>query len=359
MSFADTPNKRAIRRIWDMAILARWQQRVGHPLTYLGLTGPKLLDLQDWRQVLSRERTTVESVGRTSEQRRQAKELISDMRVNASNIDPDFDSGLQICEGDIEQVILKGIDLNGNPPQVNDRLDARSMRFGYDLVNLDFDGGLGVRLGRADALKKLFERQAGRDSILFLTLNVRSKLRKAISTELEGLRGEYDDPHWQELVDWHAREARGLEPCRLKAVVPSLIREYARIRSLASSAYPPVVYEGHEHARLVHFAFELTTQPETFRAHPAQRERHLLSLPMMESVDGELRFASDQPPGVAPQASLLDFLGAEQREAIVRRALHQVGSTPRSRPAAAAAAVAQQATTGRVARPTAQPQRAS
>jgi hypothetical protein len=123
-------------------------------------------------------------------------------------------------------------------------------------------------------------------------------------------------------VDWHARNGRGLEPVRLKAVVPNLIASYAGHHDLSCFAYPPVVYVGHAHAVMVHFAFELHSVPNAFRGHAAQSERQLLSLPMIEAADGRLRFAANQPPGVTPAscASQLDFLGNIERDALLDQA---------------------------------------
>ena len=68
-------------------------------------------------------------------------------------------------------------------------------RFSYDLVNLDFDGGLGYRSMRAHgtakrtiAIKKLFERQEGHSFILLLTINVRHTLGEEIQEYLGNLQ---------------------------------------------------------------------------------------------------------------------------------------------------------------------------
>ncbi len=38
--FEESPNKIAVRQLWDLPIIRRWAGRVGGPLSYFGLPGP-------------------------------------------------------------------------------------------------------------------------------------------------------------------------------------------------------------------------------------------------------------------------------------------------------------------------------
>jgi hypothetical protein len=326
LPYQDTDNKRCIRQAWDKPILANWQRRVGHRLSYFGLTGPKIHDLLDWRDQLAAERTTVESLGKTPDERINALEIKGEIFVNAGL--EGVGSRLQVLLADVEDVIIDGIDSEGEYPQVNDLAkhvktkkpkDARNCLFGYDLVNLDFDGGLGNIFKRTRALKKLLERQSDVHSILLITFNVRSKMAAAISREFAGLRKEYSDADWYSLVDWHARQSRGSEPYRLKALVPNLVGSYAGYHNLKSYAYAPIYYEGWNAAHLVHFAFELYREEGVFRSRPVQSTRELLSLPLLEAYGGHLRIAPVQHPGFSAASceKALGVLAAGDRAQII------------------------------------------
>src|SRR5438105_6523196 len=82
MAYANTVNKAAIRTSWDFPILRHWRETTGLSLTYFGLTGPEIWDLLDWRTVLDRRRTAVESPGHTVEERRQADETLGRLNSN-------------------------------------------------------------------------------------------------------------------------------------------------------------------------------------------------------------------------------------------------------------------------------------
>ncbi len=140
-AFRDTPNKAAIRQQWDQPILARFHDKKGTGLTYFGLPGPDIHDLLDWRDLLDSARTGVESPGHTKMERYEADQTIG--RLNLNIMVNGLGSGFQLLVADVEDVIIDGVDSKGNRPQKNDGQAAHVAHFRYDLVNLDFDGGLG------------------------------------------------------------------------------------------------------------------------------------------------------------------------------------------------------------------------
>jgi hypothetical protein len=318
-AFADTQNKAVIRRAWNLPILAARREVLQRPLTYFGLCGPEIHDLLDWRELLG-VRTCLESPGRTPAQRRAADATIARMRMNVQA--HRIGSGWQLLVGDVETVLLEGMDRYGTPPQLNDGRAVQLARFYYDLYNLDFDGGLGYEKdGGADrihALRRLFERQQGTSFTLLLTLNVRSKLGDALQHYLEGLhQREYGDG-FRELVDWYLARGDGEHAYRLKAIVPSFIHAAAEIHGFRCRTKPPIMYDGHQNAKMVHFAFDLEYLPGELRGFSEQDERMLIQLPMLESAQGHIIFAAQQCPGFdqAVAVAALAFLPADMREAI-------------------------------------------
>jgi hypothetical protein len=324
MPFADTENKAAIRRQWDRALLTHWMHlRKQSWLTYFGLPGPDVCDLIDWKDLLDRRRTGVESVGHTKREQMRAQDEMG--RLSTNLFIAGISSGFQLLRGDVEDVILDGLDYDGSRPQINDGRPAHAARFGYDLVNLDFDGGLGYKDGsgaakRVAALKKLFERQEGHSFLLFLTINVRDTMGSEIEHYLRGLQTRERGLGWQQALDWYLSRPDGEREYKLKAAVPSFIQTIAEARVFRCTARPPVAYEGHERAHMIHFTFELEAvaldgHPANLRGFSPQDDLDLIELPLIRCEGGQLRLASRQHVGfdAAGCALSLEFLPEETR----------------------------------------------
>lgn len=321
MAFEDTANKAAIRKNWDLPILQNWQGQLQRPLAYFGLPGPEIRDLLDWRSVLSNY-SAVESIGRTKKQKQEADETVGRMNMNA--MVSGLSSGLQILRADVEDVLVDGIDSNGTLPLKNDGQPLHKMRFQYDIVNLDFDGGFGYRDGkgtakRVNAIKKLFERQQGHDFIFFLTVNVRDTMHDEFDDYLRGLHSRDHSSDARDLIDWYLSRGDGERVYKLKAAIACFVHLIAETRMFKCLCHPPISYEGFRRAQMLHFAFELKTQGGNLRAYSEQAERDLISLPLLQSDAGELKPMSIQHPGFDSQSysELLTFLPATVCDAIM------------------------------------------
>lgn len=300
MAFADSPNKHAVRSHWDLPILKRWRLDVGRPLTYFGLTGPRMLDLIAWREVLDRRRDAIEELPRGRKKREAADQAAAALQTTAMR--KGLSDGLEILRGDIGTIIMNGLDAFGVRPQMSDGAADRS-RFTYDLHNLDFDGGLAFiekKTGsapRMDAIKKLFERQRGHSFVLMLTINVRNTVGREIQDFLDRLSAQPEGG----AIEWYRQRGDGEVEHRLKAIVPLLIRASAHPQGFRCYSHPPVAYTGHKGARMVHFCFELTAEDKVFAGVSMQHEADLLRLPMLEAIDGALTFSGLQHPEWVPE----------------------------------------------------------
>lgn len=332
-AYANTANKAKIRQCWNKPILERWHTRIDRPLSYFGLPGPDIHDLLDWQQLLGK-RTAIESPGHTKKEREEADEKIG--RLNANIMLNGLSSGFQLLRADVEDVIINSVDDYGTPPQLNDGRPAHLMRFIYDVVNLDFDGGLGYRAKqgsvktirgatkRVDALKELFKRQEGHSFILFLTINVRDTLGEEVENYLHGLQSRDRGEGWRELLDWYLNLTKGKREYKLKAIVPSFIHSVAETRLFRCTSRPPIAYEGHERAHMIHFAFELESAESKFRGirlreFSPQDDRELIELPLLRSENGQLTLPLMQHPGCnfASCEKTLTFLPKDVRSLIL------------------------------------------
>ncbi len=337
MPFADTENKAAIRRIWDRALLQRWiqKQNCSH-LTYFGLPGPEIHDLIDWKNLLDSRRTGAESIGRTKQERLKARDEMGKLATNL--FIAGISSGFQLLRGDVEDVILDGLDCDGNRPQINDGRVAHISKFGYDFVNLDFDGGLGYKDGagaarRVAALKKLFERQEGHSFLFFLTINVRDTMGDEIEDYIRGLQTRERGPNWQETLNWYLNRSDGERDYKLKAIIPSFIQTISETRVFRCTSCPPIAYEGHERAHMLHFAFELEAvilngRTANLRGFSLQDDFDLISLPLIRCENGQLQLASKQHPtfNIACCASSLDFLPEDIQKTLLHTYVDQFGT---------------------------------
>lgn len=330
MAYANTPNKTVIRQIWDLPLIKCWRDRVGNQLAYFGLSGPQVHDLRDWHPQL-KYCTCVESPGRTKKQRDEADETIGTFNTNVHL--HGLSAMTQLLVADVEDVILEGTDKFGLRPVFADSNPAHRMRFNYDLINLDFDGGLGYRDGhgaakRISALKKLFERQEGHNFLLLLTINVRDTLSEEIQGYLTDLRALDRGHQWRESLDWYISRGDGERAYKLKAAVPSFIRAISEPHAFQCFCRPPISYEGHKRAHMMHFIFELTSVQRNLPGVSPQDDAALLDLPLLTVHDANLHFAHIQHDGLTAEAcvSSISFLTANCRSRVLATIPHLTAS---------------------------------
>ncbi len=137
--FEGTDNKAVIRQQWDRPVLARRKARLGQSLDYFGLPGPYIEDLLDWRDLLGT-RTGVERL-RPGREELEDREIHRQIHANVAKykIQADF----ELLLGNVEDIIISGQDRNGARPLRSIGQTALNTAFHYNLVNLDFLGGMG------------------------------------------------------------------------------------------------------------------------------------------------------------------------------------------------------------------------
>lgn len=305
--FEDTENKRCIRQEYDLPIIARFRERKLRKLYYLGLVGPELHDIQDWSQHLAKDVMTAEEDA-------DYERKIGRMHSVGSAIG--FD--IRVLRGEIEHALLNGVDVDGEAP-LRSAADAGGYRFfDYDLVNLDFDGGMFQKKVRSIA--ELLKRQSRSEFVLLITFNVRHKMHKELNTaivDLEKRLGGTEDA--KKVVRWY--QGRG-EIFKVKAVVPGIIAAQANHVNLECRAYPPIIYYGKTNAQLIHFAFHLKPHTNVLRGLAAQSEAQLLALPSLLVTRAQLELNPEQAPDYSEEAARqsLAFLSAKRIDAILSRA---------------------------------------
>ncbi|MDX0264307.1 hypothetical protein GOL41_26895 [Sinorhizobium medicae] len=301
MAFADSKNKIAVRLEWDMPLIRAWSGAAKRKLSYFGLPGPRMLDLLAWREFLEDRRTAVEENPKSLQKREAADDAAAELLSNALKVN--LADGLQILRGDIGNVVIRGFDDYAVRPIRSTGGPAETARFQYDLHNFDFDGGLGFiqkntgEAPRLDALRKLAERQRGHSFLLLLTINVRNTVGPNIADYLERLRRQGS----QGAIEWYLQRGAGEVEHRLKAIVPVLMGQIAQTQGFELRCRPPVAYTGHQQARMVHFAFEFLAEDLVFAGVNHQSIDDILTLPMLEVIDGIICLAPLQHPAFTAQ----------------------------------------------------------
>lgn len=180
--FKDTIRKDVIRKQWCMPLIRFINEKLNYKLIYLGLPGPQALDLLEWieyiDQVIAFQCREYPNPSSVDQPRKRVLELEAKLR--------DFEregklTTFSLYDGYIEEVVLKGKDINGNVFGQNDVVT---------IYNLDFCNGITVPLEvyddegnlqkyyKSEAIKRLLEIQRDVSSrirskkfVVFLTIH--------------------------------------------------------------------------------------------------------------------------------------------------------------------------------------------
>lgn len=310
--------KRLIRQKWDRPILESALEARNHKLSYFGLPGPNIEDLLDWRDLLG----VISGVERLRPHEPEHSEDLERHRRLLVNVSVHDIPNFELLRGEIEDIIGDTLDIDGHTPARNDGKPPHRMRFIYDLVNLDYLGGIGYKergeSKQVRAVKKLFERQYGTSFVLLLTLNVRDKIGKEVTKYLEEVRNRASG-ELKDIINWYACRPPGEKAYKLKAVIPLFIKRTAEHNMFSSRAYPPIAYSGTGDEKMVHFAFSLTHEVGNFQAFGPQTDEQVLNLPLITVSDGGLIIAAKQHDGFdfTQCESALDFLSDPNRASIL------------------------------------------
>lgn len=302
--FQDSTNKQIVRCKWDKPILSIFKDENQRNLSYFGMPGAEIKDLLDWRDLLS----TISAVQIVRNGKYKEEDLSTIRKINL-NVQVERMANVQILRGAIEEIIINGYDMDNNFPNQHFTQDNSNLFFQYDLVNLDFVGGVGYksRKGlkyknsggqRLDSIRKLIERQKGHSFLLMLTVNVRDTLGDEPMHYLMEEAKRYNKQSVKDIVDWTiSLEDDGNKDLRLKTWIPLFIKGIAETNMFYCHCYPPLVYEGHEKARMVHFVFSLKyDEDKLIKVSSPQDEAQITQLPLIEVSNGEISMSKKQYP---------------------------------------------------------------
>ena len=254
-----TASKRLVRMQVDAPLLAMLTTEEERLLSYFGLP-EEGEDINAWHQYIG-EVTAVDTQAAT------LRKLVLNMQIYHSNIAVYERLGL------IENLILNGEkDLNGEKLWNRWDENAYIWRWAYDLVNLDayraflhertiIPGRQATYYKRAEAIRKLFERQRGHRFIFLLTVPMKIANRQAFNNFKSDIEAYLIEQERTLNVDESRIIAQrsserfdySLTPLLITAV-PLLLARYAAEQSFRLSECLTLTYRGNKNAPMLHVA---------------------------------------------------------------------------------------------------------
>ena len=246
IGFTSTDAKDFIRSGFDLEIIR--ELRAAHyadrKLAYFGLPGEDLLDILSWREFIGR--WTAVQIADTAQDAEIADRL--ELNVLLNRLEHEF------------QMVRANIDDLLTTPEGLARL-----RWPYEIVNLDYYGGL-VNYGgpatmpvigpsrRQKALEELFFRQKGTAFVLFLTLNLRQNDAGELTKLLDDEERDLLDLSFDGVRECFGEHRALKHAGELKIYVPIYLGNIAKWHNLVFRA--PILYRGTK--QMLHFAITCT-----------------------------------------------------------------------------------------------------
>jgi hypothetical protein len=272
LAFQTNANKDYLRRHYDLPIVGAWHKSVGHPLHYLGLPGPEMLDVVEWLPHIG---------GFSTIERSENEQHFMFLKANVK----DLEHRLHSLYGEFDQILLSGRDSYGHSP-----------RWPYDLMNLDFFGGLLYNnLSRPKALKKLINNQDahGRSFLLIITCHVRDGdlggEKAAFIDDVEakltrdfGMRPEI--AHWSQ---WY-RDKSTPDTARQSLYLNTLLHDEGEAATFRVDCRPPILYSGTGGAQMLHWVATFEHQKGAHRAVSRQSLVNVINLGYQELANERL-----------------------------------------------------------------------
>jgi len=271
ISFKSNPNKNFLRSNYDKAIIEHWRKLRETKLCYLGLPGPEMLDIVEWQAYID-QFTTIERLD-------SAQHLLF-LKANVK----DVEHRLHSLHGEFDKIINTGRDNYNVTP-----------RWPYDLINLDFFGGLIYPdMARLRALKKLIENQSNyrHSFLLIITHDLRDS--DSVGEKLSffddlGLALERDFGPGRGIQNFVESYKSSTTPDAVRQALYMnwFLRENGEMAQFEVYSRPAVVYSGTGGAKMIHYVTEFNYRPSAHRAVSSQSLHEIVNLGLQELREQE------------------------------------------------------------------------
>jgi hypothetical protein len=250
--FIDHPNKITIRNYWCKPILKHIHENFGYDLVYLGLPGLEAIDLLTWIDYINY--VIAIDCGHYSKDEfnlELAKEKIQKLNSILNKLDREGKiSGYSLYLGYIEQVVLKGIDGNGQRFTQKDSVNIYNLDFCNSLVVplkiVDLKGGVTTYF-KNEVIRKLleFERDieqpiSAKRFVMFITIHT-NFWEKEAEKYFESKNDSIFDAY-REFINDLSEPERVVRLLRYYFL--DILKQHFTVTSFTPYFFPTIIYEG-------------------------------------------------------------------------------------------------------------------
>jgi len=251
-AFIDHPNKKIIREYWCKPIIKHIHGKLGYGLVYLGLPGLEAIDLLTWIDYIKY--VVAIDCGDYTPERYDisiARQNIKKLNEILNNLDrKGAISGYSLYLGFIEEVVLKGIDKNGEKFTQKDTVNIYNLDFCNSLTVplkiVDLEGGIS-KYYKNEVIRRLLEYErdlekpdSNKRFIMFITIH--SKFWEEEAEKYFKSKDDTDFNNFKEFI----KNLR--EPDRIVRLLRYYFLDILKLHFTASSFipyfFPTILYSG-------------------------------------------------------------------------------------------------------------------
>ena len=281
-----TKNKQVVRDLQCDLIQRFFGERLGH-LKYFGLSSPEMKDVRDWAPLFAE--------FHVAERGQAGQEWLDqhDLLVTAALCG--LSGKVTLMRGDIDRIAMDGTDASGVP-----------VAYPFDVISLDYSGGLFYRNGRdiprLTSIERVIEEQGkrSRECLLFVSLRVTSPFNGEVKRTLDNIQTELLRYGTNANVVIQAIRIHEMEQIRLKVYVPYFVNQVASRARLRCQTKKPIMYAGNKQAPMMNFMFTLRPDMATVAPRfPQERLVQIINSPLREIKGGKLHEVTFELPKLA------------------------------------------------------------
>lgn len=254
--------KKTIREQWCKPLLKKICETLGYKLIYLGLPSTEALDIECWKNYLQKIIAFQCRDYPKPSHPSQSKTEIEKLSLKLSDFEKrGIIKSYSLYDGWIEEVVLRGKDLNNNPFKQNEIVTVYNLDFCNSLtmpLEVSDDKGNIFHYYKLDAICKLLESQrdfgskiVSKKFVMFLTVhsNFWKKEAKSLIKKIDDIElKKYIRTIQKSELNEREKNIRFL-----KLYVFHNLKNHFCARGFTPEFFPPVFYEGKRKNWLVHF----------------------------------------------------------------------------------------------------------
>jgi hypothetical protein len=252
-AFIDHPNKKIIRELWCKPIIKHIYDKLGYGLVYLGLPGLEAIDLLTWIEYIKYV-VAIDCGHYTTEKYDLfiARQKIKKLNEILNNLDrKGAISGYSLYLGFIEEIVLKGIDKNGEKFTQKNTVNIYNLDFCNSLTVplkiVDLKGNVTTYYFKNEVIRKLLEFERDLDKpdhdkrfIMFITVHTNfweDEAEKYFESKNDSMFDSY-----KEFIRDLSQPERVVRLLRFYFL--DILKQHFTVSSFTPLFFPTIIYNG-------------------------------------------------------------------------------------------------------------------